>query len=65
MGASLLAMAVYQAQMLSTDTPSSRAGALPQGLELFCRAGLAHNGVLFDTSHLASPANLDQQTGQH
>ncbi|MBA4271888.1 MAG: hypothetical protein C0438_02120 [Pseudomonas sp.] len=31
MGASLLAKAVGQATLMSTDTPSSRAGSLPQG----------------------------------
>ncbi|RBB98651.1 hypothetical protein C3E97_023485 [Pseudomonas sp. MWU12-2115] len=31
MGASLLAKAVDQPTLLSTDTPSSRAGSLPQG----------------------------------
>ncbi|KAB0482243.1 hypothetical protein F7R15_23460 [Pseudomonas reinekei] len=31
MGASLLAMAVYQSTSESTDSPLSRAGSLPQG----------------------------------
>ncbi|PYB88358.1 hypothetical protein DMX03_10380 [Pseudomonas koreensis] len=35
MGASLLAEAVSQSDHLSTDTPPSRAGSLPQGLAWF------------------------------
>ncbi len=31
-GAGLLAKAVYQATMMPTDTPSSRASPLPQGI---------------------------------
>ncbi|AWM90112.1 hypothetical protein DJ564_04420 [Pseudomonas sp. 31-12] len=31
MGASLLAISVSQTPLMSTDTPSSRAGSLPQG----------------------------------
>ncbi|VII92431.1 hypothetical protein [Pseudomonas sp. FG-3G] len=30
-GASMLAMAVYQPTTMLSDTPSSRAGSLPQG----------------------------------
>ncbi|MBA4360035.1 MAG: hypothetical protein C0411_04795 [Pseudomonas sp.] len=32
MGASLLAKVVYQTTSMLTDTPSSRAGSLPQGI---------------------------------
>ncbi|TNB78316.1 hypothetical protein FHJ31_25680 [Pseudomonas sp. Fig-3] len=32
MGASLLAIAVYQSTSMATDTPSSRASSLPQGI---------------------------------
>ncbi|AWM91216.1 hypothetical protein DJ564_10465 [Pseudomonas sp. 31-12] len=33
-GASLLAIAEYQSTLISTDTPSSRASPLPQGLQV-------------------------------
>ncbi|QAY82699.1 hypothetical protein CUN61_01425 [Pseudomonas arsenicoxydans] len=51
------------------DSPLSRAGSLPQGCiphRSFAssgRAGLAGKAVLFETSHLAPAATLDQQTG--
>ncbi|KAA0970001.1 hypothetical protein FQ185_17205 [Pseudomonas sp. ANT_H12B] len=35
MGASLLAIAIYHSASMSTDTPLSRAGSLPQGLRRF------------------------------
>jgi hypothetical protein len=46
-----------------TEAMLSQASQLPQGFELFCRAGLAHDAVLFETPHLALAATLDQQTG--
>ncbi|RRW50277.1 hypothetical protein EGJ55_26090 [Pseudomonas moraviensis] len=55
MGASLLAKAVYQQTMMSTDTPYSRAGSLPQVLRQL--TGIPDRSAI----HL-SPATLARHT---